>query len=74
VLDPGFDMFNNPDVITTGVLSFGMNELAAGNHRITFEIVGANPEGVKAYMLAVDYIRLVPTQKNSGEKNPAEKK
>ena len=74
VLDPGLDMFNNPDVITTGVLSFGMNELAAGNHRITFEIVGANPEGVKAYMLAVDYIRLVPTQKNSGEKNPAEKK
>ena len=74
VLDPGLDMFNNPDVITTGVLSFGMNELAAGNHRITFEIVGANPEAVKAYMLAVDYIRLVPTQKNSGEKNPAEKK
>ena len=74
VLDPGLDMFNNPDVITTGVLSFGMNELAAGNHRITFEIVGANPEAVKAYMLAVDYIRLVPTLKNSGEKNPAEKK
>ena len=74
VLDPGLDMFNNPEVITTGVLSFGMNELASGNHRITFEIVGANPEAVKAYMLAVDYIRLVPTQKNSGEKNPPEKK
>ena len=74
VLDPGLDMFNNPEVITTGVLSFGMNELAAGNHRITFEIVGANPEAVKAYMLAVDYIRLVPTQKNSGEKNSSEKK
>jgi hypothetical protein len=73
VLDPGLDMFNNPDVITTGVLSFGKNELSAGNHRITFEIVGANPEAVKAYMLGVDYVRLVPTQKSSEEKKPAEK-
>lgn len=69
VLDPALDMFNNPDVITTGVLTFGMNELAAGNHRITFEIVGANPEAVKAYMVAIDYVRLVPSQKNTREKN-----
>ena len=68
VLDPGLDMFNNPEVITTGVLSFGMNELEAGNHRITFEIVGANPEAVKAYMVAIDYVRLVPSQKNLVEK------
>jgi hypothetical protein len=68
VLDPAFDMFNNPEVITTGVLSFGMNELPAGNHRITFEIVGANPEAVKSYMLAVDYVRLVPSQKSPVEK------
>jgi putative membrane-bound dehydrogenase-like protein len=68
VLDPGLDMFNNPDVITTGVLSFGMNELEAGNHRITFEIVGANPEAVKAYMVAIDYVRLVPSQKNLVER------
>jgi hypothetical protein len=56
------------------VLSFGKNELSAGNHRITFEIVGANPEAVKAYMLGVDYVRLVSTQKSSEEENPAEKK
>ena len=68
VLDPGLDMFNNPDVITTGVLSFGMNELEAGSHRITFEIVGANPEAVKAYMVAIDYVRLVPSQKTPIEK------
>ncbi len=68
VLDPAFDMFNNPEVITTGVLSFGMNELSAGNHRITFEIIGANPDAAKSYMLAVDYMRLVPSQKNPVDK------
>lgn len=68
VLDPALDMFNNPEVITTGVLSFGTNELAAGHHRITFEIVGANPEAVKAYMVGIDYVRLVPSPKNSAGK------
>lgn len=61
VVDPGLDFYNTPDVITTGVLSYGKNVLSAGTHRITFEITGANPEAVKGYMVGVDYVRLVPS-------------
>ncbi len=60
VLDAGIDCFNNPDVITTGVLTYRNLPIAAGDHRLTLEISGANPEAVKAYMVAVDYVRLVP--------------
>ena len=60
VLDPGVDLYNTPDVITTGVLSYSGVDLKAGAHRLTLEITGANPEAVKGFMVAVDYIRLVP--------------
>ena len=56
------DCFNSPDVITTGVLTFENVELAAGNHRLKIEILGANPKAVKNYMAGIDYIRLVPSQ------------
>jgi putative heme-binding domain-containing protein len=56
------DLFNNPDVITTGVLTFNARRLTAGNHTLSVEIVGANPGAVKSYMFGLDYIRLVPPQ------------
>ncbi|MEZ6063791.1 MAG: c-type cytochrome [Planctomycetaceae bacterium] len=59
VLDAGVDCFNNPDVITTGVLTYRGLELKKGAHRLTLEITGANPQAVKAYMAAVDYVRVV---------------
>jgi putative heme-binding domain-containing protein len=52
------DLFNTPDVITTGVLEFSGLDLQAGEHKLGIEIVGANPGAVKSYMLGLDYIRL----------------
>lgn len=56
------DFFNDPEVMTTGVLSFDNVELSAGNHRLRIEILGAHPKADKAYMVGLDYVRLVPTQ------------
>lgn len=61
VLDPALDLYSNPDVVTTGVLSFSRIPLSEGNRKLTLEIVGANPEAVKAYMVALDYVRIVET-------------
>ena len=54
------DCFNDPDVITTGVLTFGPRTITKGNHKLGFQIVGANPKAAKAYMVGVDYVRLIP--------------
>jgi hypothetical protein len=59
-LSPSIDLYNYPDVRTTGVLEFGSRELAAGKHRLTIEITGANASAAKAYMVGLDYLRLVP--------------
>ncbi|WP_153557446.1 PVC-type heme-binding CxxCH protein [Roseimaritima sediminicola] len=56
------DLFNSPDVITTGVLSFETQRLEAGSHTLSIEIVGANPAAQKAYMVGIDYVRLEPAQ------------
>jgi len=52
------DLFNDSDVITTGVQSLGQQELAGGPHHLTLEITGANPAAAKAYMVGLDYLRL----------------
>lgn len=52
------DCFNNPAVVTTGVLVFDGIELKKGLHKIGFEIVGANKDAVKAFMVGVDFVRL----------------
>lgn len=62
LLDPGLDLFNTPEVINTGVLTYSGIALRAGNSRLIMEIVGANPQAVKGYMVAVDYVRLVPVR------------
>ena len=53
------DLYNNPDVITTGVIKFDKRTLKAGKHTLTIEITGANEKAVKAYMVGLDYVRLV---------------
>jgi hypothetical protein len=53
------DLYSYPDVVTTGVLKLGRHELKEGNHKLTFEITGANPAAVKAYMVGIDYVRLI---------------
>ncbi|MCL4206619.1 MAG: c-type cytochrome [Pirellulaceae bacterium] len=59
-LGPDVDLYNSPDVITTGVLTSDPLELRAGNHRLTVEIVGAHPKAQPGYMFGLDYVRLVP--------------
>ena len=54
------DLFNAPDVVTTGVLGFPARKTSSGSHTLTIEIVGANPQAVKSYMVGLDYLRLVP--------------
>jgi putative heme-binding domain-containing protein len=52
------DFYNMPDVITTGPLALGTHELRAGSHKLTIEIVGANPKAIKNYMCGLDYVYL----------------
>jgi putative membrane-bound dehydrogenase-like protein len=54
------DFYNAPEVITTGVLEFEGIQLKAGEHRLTVEIVGANPQAVKSHLFGLDYVRLRP--------------
>ncbi len=63
VLDAALDLYNGTDVITTGVLTYPGVLLKMGNHRLNLEITGANPDAVKGFMVAVDYLRLVPSEK-----------
>jgi hypothetical protein len=53
------DLFN-PDVVPTGVLALGTQDLTAGEHKLTVEITGANERAVKAYMFGLDYVKLEP--------------
>ncbi len=48
----------NPDVINTDPIPLGAHHLEAGDHKLTVEITGANPEAVKAYMFGLDVVTL----------------
>ena len=63
VLESGLDLYNDPEVMTTGVLSYSGVALKKGEQRLTFEVTGSNPEAVKGFMVAVDYVRLIPLAK-----------
>lgn len=52
------DLFND-GVVPTGELDLGVLDLSAGDHQLVIEIVGANEQAVKAYMVGLDYVRLV---------------
>lgn len=62
-LGESVDCYNAPDVITTGVVTFGPRLLTKGNHKLGFQITGANAKAVKGYMVGIDYVKLVPTTK-----------
>jgi hypothetical protein len=49
----------NPQVIPGEPMDLGVQELAAGEQTLTIEIVGANPAAVKAYMVGIDYVKLI---------------
>lgn len=56
------DLYNFPDVVTTGVFTFPARTVAPGEHRLTVEIVGRHPQAVPAYMFGLDYVRWVPVE------------
>ena len=45
-------------VIPTGLLSLNKRTLAAGEHKLSIEIIGANPKAIKNYMAGLDYVKL----------------
>ena len=55
-----FDGFSPPGagVIHSPVLTLTKADLPAGDHRLTLEITGANPQAAKAYMAGIDYLYL----------------
>jgi len=54
--DP-IDLYN-PLVAATGEISLGAHDLTGGEHRLAFEITGANEKAIQAYMVGLDYVRL----------------
>jgi hypothetical protein len=55
------DLFNS-SVVPTGPIALGTFDLSEGQHRLTVEIVGANPQAQKAYMFGIDRIELKPVR------------
>jgi hypothetical protein len=47
------DLFN-PTVIPSGPIELGTHERAAGQHKLTVEIVDANPAAISSLMLGLD--------------------
>ncbi|MBS0267036.1 MAG: VCBS repeat-containing protein [Planctomycetes bacterium] len=50
------DLYNSPEVITTGEVLLGKRPLEAGKHRLAVTITGANPAAAKVYMVGLDYV------------------
>jgi hypothetical protein len=61
-LGEALDLYNSPDVITTGVLKLGRVELKEGTHHLTITITGANPSAVQKFMVGLDYLLLEPAK------------
>ncbi|HIG30414.1 MAG TPA: hypothetical protein EYQ50_22490 [Verrucomicrobiales bacterium] len=61
-ISKNIDLFNEPDVITTGVIFLGEHHLKAGDHVLGVELIGANPKAVQSYMFGLDWVKfsLVP--------------
>jgi len=52
------DLFNNGVIRTDPPVPLGVHDLTAGDHKLTVEIVGANPKAVKSYMFGLDSLKL----------------
>jgi hypothetical protein len=62
-LGDDIDLYNSPDVISTGELTLGKCKLDAGRHTLALVIAGANPAAVPAFMVGLDYLRLQQSRK-----------
>ena len=45
-------------MVHSPVLTLAKTDLPAGDHRLTLEITGCNPEAAKNYMAGIDYVYL----------------
>jgi hypothetical protein len=52
----------NPDVVPTGSIDLGVQQLSAGQHVFALEVTGASDKAVKAYMSGLDYVKLEPIE------------
>ena len=57
-LGSSIDLYDYPDVRTTGLLQFGTRSLQAGKHKLLIEMVGANDSAIKSYMVGLDCLVL----------------
>ncbi len=48
----------DPQVVTTGVISFPKITVTGNRHTLNVQIAGANPKAKKAYMFALDFVRI----------------
>ena len=55
------DLFHD-GVVPTGPISLGTFDLPEGQHTLTVEIVGANPQAKQSYMFGIDRIELKPVR------------
>ncbi len=64
------DLYNHPDVVTTGVLSVKTDHFSAGPHKLGVKITGAHPQAIRSYMFGLDYLylaRKTPNKTAEGE-------
>ena len=55
------DLYRYDGVKSTGLVWLGVRELMPGNHKLSLEIVGANPAAAKRHMVGLDYLILGET-------------
>ncbi|MGA2617675.1 MAG: glycoside hydrolase family 172 protein [Thermoguttaceae bacterium] len=60
-MGPPIDLYHE-GVVRTEAISLGTATLEAGQHKLTVEILGANPQAEKGYMFGVDEVRLAPAE------------
>ena len=53
------DLYSYPEVLASGEVALVQRKLAAGKHRLTLAIDGANAAAVKSHLVGLDYLRLV---------------
>ncbi len=52
------DLYNSPDVISSGELDWGTYALDAGEHKLEIKATGRNPAALPALMFGLDYVKL----------------
>lgn len=56
------DFYHSPDVVSSGLQTFGTVDLKEGKHTLAITVTGANPSAVQKYMVGLDYLLLKPAK------------